>query len=69
MRDLVGDVLLKAALQTMEDDIMVLFHLTMNKNTIEFINTGKYHEQQHMYYSSRPASFYHPFQIFYLWMP
>lgn len=69
MRDLVGDVLLKAALQPMEDDIMVLFHLTMNKNTIEFINTVKYHKQQHMYYSSKPASFHHPCQIFYLCLP
>lgn len=30
MGDLVGDVLLKAALQPMEDHIMVLFHLTTN---------------------------------------
>lgn len=66
MRDLVGYILLKAALQPMEDDIMILFHLTTNKNITEFINTGKYHEEQHMYYSSRPGSFYHPCQIFYL---
>ncbi len=33
MRDLVGDVILKAALQPVEDDIMVLFHLTTSKNT------------------------------------